>query len=156
MLCLFIFSFVLVSCSDDSDRPNDIDDFSETPTEEEGPTVGGSEETDCGSTNLLVGESRNLRDSPIYNISGTVTIISDCEIEFSNFNYNGLGPGVSIFGGRDNDFINGFSLTDDLAGQVFENETFSVFLPENTTLEDINSFSVWCFIFDIDFSSASF
>jgi len=94
----------------------------------------------------------------IYGISGTVTIISDCEIEFSNFFYNGLGPNVSVYGGVNGNFSPGVgvNLSDPIQGRVFEGETFSVFLPENSTLDEINSFGIWCFEFDIDFSSTTF
>jgi len=114
------------------------------------------QEQTCEATHSLVGESRELRVSDIYGIRGTVTIISDCEIEFSNFFYNGLGPAVSIYGGLNGDFVSGVSLSAPINGTSFNGETFSVFLPEGATLDDLNSFSVWCFQFDIDFSSASF
>ncbi len=110
----------------------------------------------CGSTNALVGQSRELRVSGIYGISGTVTILSDCEIEFSNFFYNGAGPNVSIYGGNNGNFEAGLNLSQPINGRRFTGETFTVFLPEGTSLDNINSFSVWCFEFDIDFSSASF
>ncbi len=110
----------------------------------------------CDATHSLIGESRQLRVSNAYGISGTVTVISDCEIEFSNFNYNGTGPAVSIYGGLNGNFIEGRTLSEPIHGRAFDNETFSVFLPEGVTLDQFNSFSVWCFQFNIDFSSASF
>ena len=112
----------------------------------------------CASTNTLVGQSRDLRVSSLYGISGTVSVLSDCEIEFSNFFYNGLGPNVSIYAGVDGNFSPGvgINLSEPIQGRVFEGETFSVFLPEGRTLDEFNSFSVWCFEFDIDFSSATF
>lgn len=112
----------------------------------------------CVSTNALVGQSRDLRVSSLYGISGTVTILSDCEIEFSNFFYNGLGPNVSIYAGSNGNFSRGvgINLSQPIQGQVFEGETFSVFLPEGRTLDEFNSFSIWCFEFDVDFSSATF
>lgn len=110
----------------------------------------------CTATNALVGQSRQLRVSEIYGISGTVTILSDCEIEFSNFFYNGLGPNVSIYGGNNGNFAAGINLSEPINGRSFSGETLTVFLPENTNLDEINSFSIWCFEFDIDFSSASF
>ena len=59
------------------------------------------EARDCPSTNPLVGETRPLQVSSIYGISGDVTIVSDCEIEISNFFYNGTGPNVSFYGAVD-------------------------------------------------------
>ena len=47
-------------------------------------------------------------------------------------------------------------MSDILNGRSWEGETLNLFLPEGFTFDDINSFSVWCFEFDVDFSSASF
>lgn len=137
-----VFAFLLVGCSNDEESvslPNPV-----------------PQAQDCPTTHSLVGESRELRRSSQYGISGTVTIVSDCEIEISNFFYNGLGPAVSVYGGNNSNFVDGISLSEPIQGRRFEGETLTVFLPENITLDEINSFSIWCFRFDIDFSSASF
>lgn len=112
---------------------------------------------ECDSTHSLVGESRNIVDRG-YGISGTITIVSDCEIEISNFNYNGAGPNVSIYGGEDGDFGRGVgvNMSDPINGQNFSGSTLNYFLPEGATFDEINSFSVWCFQFDVDFASAEF
>ena len=138
----FIVAFLMIGCSED-DGPVEL--ANEAP-----------EEQSCGATSDLIGQSRALRVSNTYGISGTVTILSDCEVEISNFFYNGLGPNVSIYGGVNGDFVNGVNLTSPINGIVFEDETIRFFLPEGSTVDEINSFSVWCFEFDIDFSSASF
>jgi len=140
---LLIASLVCISCSSDPDV-----------IEIEGSTVPAARV--CESTHSLVGESRDLRVSNTYGISGTVTIKSDCEIEISNFFYNGSGPNVSIYGGKNGDFRSGVNLSVPITGQSFQGETISVFLPEGTSLDEINSFSIWCFQFDVDFSSANF
>ncbi len=110
----------------------------------------------CPSTNSLVGQTRALRVSGLYGIRGNVTIVSDCEIEISNFFYNGLGPNVSFYGGVDGDFEAGVNMSEVLNGRAWQNETLNLFLPEGRSFDEINSFSVWCFEFDVDFSSASF
>ena len=138
---LLVFTLLLVGCSEDE------------PNLEE---LVIPEAQVCESTHPLVGQSKQLRVSNTYGISGTVTIMSDCEIQFSDFFYNGLGPAVSIYGGLNSDFDSGINLSTTLNGRRFTGDTFSVFLPEGTTLDDINSFSVWCFQFDINFSSVSF
>jgi len=51
---------------------------------------------------------------------------------------------------------NGINMSEVLNGTSFQNETLNLFLPEGNTFDDINSFSVWCFEFDVDFSSARF
>ena len=114
------------------------------------------EARDCASTNSLVGQIRALRESSLYGISGDVTIVSDCEVRISNFFYNGAGPNVSFYGGIDGDYRGGVNMSDILNGRSWEGETLNLFLPEGFSFEEINSFSVWCFEFDVDFSSASF
>lgn len=139
---LFVLAFMLLGCGSDEESvtlPNPV-----------------PQAQDCPSTHSLVGESRSLRVSNTYGIRGTVTIISDCEIEISNFFYNGSGPAVSVYGGNNGNFADGISLSEPIQGRRFEDETLTVFLPEGTTLDEINSFSIWCFQFNIDFSSASF
>ena len=94
--------------------------------------------------------------SSLYGISGDVTIVSDCEIRISNFFYNGAGPNVSFYGGINGDFRGGINMSERLNGRSWQGETLNLFLPEGFSFEEINSFSVWCFEFDVDFSSASF
>jgi len=98
----------------------------------------------------------NLRLSQIYGISGQVTIISDCEIEISNFFYNGSGPNISVYAGIDGDFESGVNLSEPLNGRTFEGETLNLFMPEGASFTEFNSISIWCYEFDVDFSSAFF
>ncbi|WP_106144325.1 DM13 domain-containing protein [Flagellimonas meridianipacifica] len=139
---LIISAFILVGC--------DVGDDSVSLSNE----VPQSQE--CDSTHPLVGESRELPVSTTYGVRGTVTIVSDCEIRFTNFFYNGFGPAVSVYGANNGNFDEGISLSERLNGRRFEDETLTVFLPEGRTLDEINSFSIWCFEFDIDFSSVNF
>jgi len=150
-----VLSIVISSCS--SDNNNDFivsDDDQIVNSLQANPAPAPRD--DCSSMSDIVGESRNLRVSNLYGISGVVTIISDCEIEISNFFYNGLGPNISVYAGIDGDFESGVNMSVPLNGTVFENETLNLFLPEGTSFENFNSISIWCFEFDVDFSSASF
>jgi hypothetical protein len=114
------------------------------------------EPQDCASTSSLVGETRALRVSSRYGIRGDVTIISDCEIEISNFFYNGTGPNVSVYAGVNGRFSTGVNMSNNLNGRRFEGETLNLFLPEGSSFNEFNSISIWCYEFDVDFSSASF
>ncbi len=114
------------------------------------------EARECSSTNDIAGRTMALRVSDLYGISGNVTIVSDCEIQVSDFFYNGLGPNVSFYGAVDGDFRRGVNMSEILNGRRWEGETLNLFVPEGVTIGDINSFSVWCFEFDVDFSSTFF
>lgn len=109
----------------------------------------------CGSSHPLVGLTGNLSRIQ-HGVSGSVTIISDCEIRIDNFNYDGGGPNVRIYGGFNGSFASGFNLSEQINGRRYTNETLNVFLPVGETLDDINSFSVWCFEFRENFGSVSF
>ena len=137
----FLSIALLMSCSDSS----------EDLTIEEVP-----EETECLATNDLVGRTMPLRRSELYGISGDVTIISDCEIQLSNFFYNGLGPAVSFYGAVNGNFRAGFNMSEILHGRQWQGETLNLFVPDGFTIGEVNSFSVWCFEFDVDFSSVFF
>lgn len=111
---------------------------------------------ECTATGPLVGQSSTLTESSTYGIRGLVTIVSDCEIEISNFFYNGSGPNVSVYAGVNGNFTNGVNMSAPLNGTRFQGETLHFFLPEGASFNDFNSISIWCFQFDINFSSASF
>ncbi|MEM0933086.1 MAG: DM13 domain-containing protein [Bacteroidota bacterium] len=139
---LTVLVFILISCNSD-DAPVSL-------------PIEIPQARDCASTHPLVGESRRLRVSTSYGIRGRATVISDCEIQLTNFFYNGSGPAVSLYGGTNGNFDKGIPLSEPIQGRRFEDETLRVFLPEGTSLDEINSISIWCFQFNIDFSSASF
>lgn len=147
---LFVFSVILVGCSDDQEGEINEQGFNNL---QANPPSGPR---DCTSTSSLIGESRQLRVSNLYGISGLVTIISDCEIEISEFFYNGSGPNISVYAGINNDFDAGVNMSAPLNGRSFEGETLNLFLPEGASFNEFNSISIWCFEFDVDFSSASF
>jgi len=152
----FVLMLLFASCSssDDSDSTEIIQDNGVVFNPLQANPA--PQARDCTSTSPLIGLSRELRISSIYGISGTVTIISDCEIELSNFFYNGTGPNISVYAGIDNDFENGVNMSEPIQGTRFEGETLRLFLPENASFNDFNSISIWCYEFDVDFSSASF
>ena len=111
---------------------------------------------ECVSTSPLVGQSSQFRVSNIYGISGTVTIVSDCQIQITDFFYNGLGPNISVYAGIDGDFQNGVNMSRPINGEEFKGDTLDLFLPEGATFNEFNSISIWCFEFDVNFSDAVF
>lgn len=141
--CFSIFAILLVSCSNNDDSGN----------EQTNPVPQARE---CTSTSALIGESKALRASNRYGISGNVTIISDCEIQITNFFYNGTGPSVSVYAGINGNYSNGVNMSEVINGRRFEGETLNLFLPEGASFNEFNSISIWCFEFDVDFSSVNF
>ncbi|MBL4632650.1 MAG: DM13 domain-containing protein, partial [Kofleriaceae bacterium] len=66
---------------------------------------------DCESTHPNIGQSANL-GTIAHNVSGTATIIDDCTIEVTNFNYDGQGIDVRFYSGVGGNFSGGFSMSD--------------------------------------------
>jgi hypothetical protein len=111
----------------------------------------------CGQTSSKIGHSGSF-STLAHNVSGTATIISDCEIEITNFSYDGGGPKVYLYGGIDNNYeaSSAFPLGNELQGQIYENASFTISLPNNKTLDDLTGLSVWCADFNADFGNMTF
>lgn len=138
-LVLFFFSLLITSCDRGAELAN------------EAPTVNES----CGSDHPLVGQTRAL-STRSHQVRGDVTIVSNCEIEISNFNYDGGGPDVHVYGGTGGNFSQGVNMSEGLNGPPVSGATVRAFLPESTSLDEINSFSIWCVQFSADFGSVNF
>lgn len=93
-----------------------------------------------------------------HNVSGRAEIIDDCTIKITEFNYDGGGPEVFFYGAIDHDYesSNAFSIGQKLNGTVFENDEFIIRLPNNKTLDDLNTMSVWCVDFNANFGQVEF
>ena len=110
----------------------------------------------CGKSHPSIGFVGEF-SSKDHGVSGQAEIVSDCEIKVTNFNYDGGGIGVRIYGAKDRNFAKkGYSLSDELVGTRFTNDELSVFLLEGTSLDDVNSLSAWCVDYDVDFGSLDF
>lgn len=133
------------------------------------PTDGGNNGGDngggngCGMTSAKIGQKAELINRSSHGVSGTATIIDDCTIEITNFNFDGTGVRVEFYGAQDiGDFVSNkqqtFSIdrTDFLRRPGYVNETVTVRLQPGVSLDDFNSISVWCVPIGIDFGSGTF
>ena len=116
----------------------------------ETPSVRG-----CAADSPQIGKSAFF-SSLQHGVSGRATIVSNCEIEVDQFNYDGGGIDVRVYGAIDGNFIDGISLSNDLTGPSHNNETFNIFLPADTDFDTINSLSIWCVDFRVNFGSLQF
>lgn len=124
----------------------------ERPTEELANSGGGGP-----ATHPLVGRSVEF-STVAHDVSGTLTVLDDRTLELSNFNYDGGGVVVYLYNGVDGNYTGPDSqrIGSLLNGRVFENETFTVTLPDGLTLDDFNGISVWCEPFNASFGDARF
>lgn len=113
----------------------------------------------CEATHDLVGLSAEF-STLAHQVSGTATVIDDCTIEVTNFNYDATAPAVYFYAGSDGEFSdsNAFAISEQLRsdGTDYSNETITLNLPEGKTLDDFNSISVWCEEFSVNFGDISF
>lgn len=111
---------------------------------------------DCSADHPYVGRTAEFSNEQ-HGVGGTITILNDCEMEVTEFNYDGGGPQVYFYAGVDrvyssNSFIIGRQLND----TKWVNDTIRLKLPEGKSFDDFNSLSVWCAEFGINFGDAFF
>ncbi|WP_448247589.1 DM13 domain-containing protein [Thalassotalea agariperforans] len=114
-----------------------------------------SEPSSCGDDHAKVGFTGSF-NTLAHNVSGTAEIIDNCTIKINNFTFDGDGLSVFFYGGINSDFENGFAIGSDLLGQVFSNETVTIKLPNNYSLDDLTDLSVWCVPVKVNFGSLTF
>ncbi|PCJ22336.1 MAG: hypothetical protein COA96_14800 [SAR86 cluster bacterium] len=124
------------------------------------PTGGGgmSGPSNCGSSSAKIGQTMSFSQK-FHDVSGTATIIDDCTIELSNFNFDGGGIDVQIYAGSNLQFQpnqGGFSLLGGLLGTRYTNATLTITIPEGVSLNDFDSLSVWCVPVGVSFGDGQF
>lgn len=107
------------------------------------------------STHPLVGTTAEFSNFS-HDISGTLTVLDDRTLQMTNFSYDGGGPAVYFYLGTDGNYRNGVAVGPMLNGRQYNNETLTIPLPDNITLDDFNGVSVWCDLFSINFGDARF
>ena len=112
----------------------------------------------CDATHSRVGESLTLQ-TRFHDVAGTATVIDDCTIEVTNFTYDGTGIDVRFYNGVGSppDYNAGVPLSGDLIRSGgYDNETFTITLPEAVTLDDVDGLSVWCVDVAVSFGDGAF
>ena len=107
----------------------------------------------CGTTHAKIGQVATL-NKIMHGVGGTATIVDDCTLEIKNFSYDGKGIDVRIYGAIGGNFRRGIPMTDDLVRrQPYTGETLKARLPAGKTWDDVDSISVWCVDFAVDFGN---
>ena len=172
------------SADDDTDNGEDTgtpedSGSDDTGIEDSGPADSGTDDTgtndtgtdqdttsdtgidtgrDCPSTHERVGWTAEITDGGVgHGVSGHAEIIDDCTVRITDFEFDGSGPNVHVYGAADGNFSSGFSMTDALARPTpYEGETIIAKLPEGESLDNLDAISVWCVDFEVDFGSGTF
>lgn len=109
---------------------------------------------ECGNDHPMVGATGTFQ-TLAHQVMGDARIVDNCTIEISNFTYDGGGPDVFLYGAVDHDYAGstGFKMGSQLNGKAYMNEAITVTLPDNKTLDSLNTISVWCVDFNADFGN---
>ncbi|MDJ0841995.1 MAG: DM13 domain-containing protein [Acidobacteriota bacterium] len=103
-----------------------------------------------------IGQVAVLSPSQRYGISGRAVIVDERTVRLENFFYNGDGPDVRVYLALDRNFVSGKPVTEAISGTNYDNATIDITLPDDFTLDDFNSISIWCTVFSINFSAGDF
>jgi hypothetical protein len=109
---------------------------------------------DCAVNSTKIGYTGTF-STLAHNVSGTATVIDNCTIEVSMFNFDGAAPNVKFYAGVDDNFSDSeaFGIGERIDGRSYDNETIVLTLPEGKFVDDFNSLSVWCVEFQADFGN---
>ncbi len=92
-------------------------------------------------------------------VSGTVSIVDARTLRLDNFNYDGGGPLVYVYLGREDSasaFSTGLPVGAPLERRAYVNETLVLTLPQGQTLDKYTAVSIWCARFGVNFGSGVF
>ena len=119
--------------------------------------MAGTPPRTCGTDHPMVGYTGTFQ-TYAHNVAGTATIIDNCTIEITSFDYDGGGPLVYFYASDTNDFTSdsAFRIGPQLNGQTYENATLTVKLSEHHSLDSIQWLSVWCIDFNANFGDLMF
>jgi len=101
----------------------------------------------CKSTHPKVGFSGVL-SRLAHSVSGRVTVIDDCTILVTEFNYDGGGPLVYFYAGSNGNYnpinSNSFRISKTITGTRSSNAQITLKIPTGKSLNDFDGISVWC------------
>ena len=84
-------------------------------------------------------------------VSGTAVIVDACTVEIRDFEYDGQGIDVRVYGAPGTDFTEGWPVSEDLVRSTpYDVETIAATLPQGRTLEELGAVSIWCVDIPVD------
>lgn len=111
----------------------------------------------CSANHALIGTTAQFSELA-HGVSGQATLIDDCTILISQFNYDGGGPLVYFYAGTNGDYSasSAFAISGLISGTSYSNAEIIIKLPRGKTVNDFNGISVWCVEFEANFGEAIF
>lgn len=131
----------------------------QTETQTTTPTTSTANEYTCGNADHPNVGKLAVLTTHSHNVAGQVLIKDNCTLEVTSFSYDGEGPSVYFYGGKNGQFASsqgGLIIGNALNGTVFNNETLELKLASAMVIDEIDSISVWCDDFDVSFGDGEF
>jgi len=140
----------------DTSTPTTTDTETDTDPNNLGKSFSVSDEVQCSSTHEKVGTSADFTTFA-HGVRVTLTVVDDCTLELTSFDYDGGGPEVYFYGGLNGVYsgANSFALSLRLNGNTFTDNTLTLVLPADKTLDVFDSISVWCVDFRANFGDVT-
>ncbi len=112
---------------------------------------------ECGATHEKVGWTTTL-STKFHGVKGNATIVDDCTIEVTDFEFDGNGIDVQMYAATNDDYVNGFAVSGQLYNFPigYDGDTLILKVPEGKTLDDIDGISVWCVAVGVSFGDGQF
>ena len=118
-------------------------------------TLGNTANTrSCAADSTKVGYTGTF-STLAHDVSGRATVIDNCTLEISMFNFDGAAPNVRFYASIDGNFSGSeaFGIGERIEGQSYSNETIILELSDGKFVDDFDSLSVWCVEFQADFGN---
>lgn len=112
-------------------------------------------QTNCDKTSPKIGKTANFVTRS-HLVSGTVSIIDDCTLRLTNFNFDGGGIIVEAYTGLKRNFSQGRAISKNIKGQKLSGASVDIRLPSGVSMDDFDSLSIWCTDVSISFGDALF
>jgi hypothetical protein len=118
-------------------------------------TLGNTASTrSCAADSIKIGYTGTF-STLAHNVSGRATVIDNCTLEISMFNFDGAAPNGQFYAGVNGNFSGSgaFGIGERIDGRSYSNETIVLELPAGQFVDDFDSLSVWCVEFSADFGN---
>lgn len=91
-----------------------------------------------------------------YGVSGTATLVAKNIIRLSEFRHNGTAPGIDLRLGLSTTPRRNFAILRVTARQPFNGTTLDLTLPDSIDLNSFDTFTVWCYEFNVIIAEGRF
>lgn len=110
----------------------------------------------CDFSHPSVGATGELI-TRFHEVAGLVTVLDDCTLLIEDFQFDGNGLDVRLYGAKAGNFSGGLVLSAGLYNWPvgYAGETLEVTLPTGVTLDDFDSVSIWCVTAGVSFGDTT-